>query len=208
MNSMNIANFVAVVICLGMLTVYAVAARTQFVSPEGVPARMRLIAALFLLFGAANARVLAVTAIDLTSLAPGLILHGVAAWLFSLAVRANRARHLSVAFTTDVPEHLVSSGPYRYIRHPFYTSYCLTWLASAVVAHSVLLLGSFGCMMLLYRWAARFEERKFSESGLASEYRRYRANTGMFIPSFRRMWRDILNSNEVRQASTERHRAY
>ena len=199
MNSMNIVNVAAVVICLGMLTIYAVAARTHFVSPEGVPARMRLIAALFLLFGAANARVLAGTAIDLTSLMPGIILHGGAAWLFFLAVRANRARRLSVAFTTDVPEHLVSSGPYRYIRHPFYTSYCLTWLASAVVAHSVLLLASFVCMTRLSRWAARFEERKFSESGLASVYRRYRANTGMFIPSFRTMWRDIQASSEVRQ---------
>ena len=36
----------------------------------------------------------------------------------------------------DTPASLNQSGPYRFVRHPFYTSYSLTWLAAAVATAS------------------------------------------------------------------------
>jgi protein-S-isoprenylcysteine O-methyltransferase Ste14 len=146
---------------------------------------MRLIGIAFLISAATNFHVLAVSSIDTGSAIAGLALYASAAWLFVAALRATRGCCLTVAFTADAPRQLVSTGPYRYIRHPFYACYCLTWLASAASTHSVALLVVFVCMTLLYRWAARFEEEKFSQSELATEYARYRERSGIFLPVFR-----------------------
>ena len=183
---MSMNNLLPSFCCAGLLSIHAIASRTHFVSPEGIQARMRLIAALFLVFAVKTIWVLAVSPISAVRAIIGLTLYGAAGWLFFAALRANCGRHLSVAFSGDQPEHLVTWGPYRHIRHPFYASYCLTWLASAVAAQSIILLGIFACMTGCYWWAARFEEEKFSRSELAPAYARYRANTGMFLPFWKR----------------------
>lgn len=102
--------------------------------------------------------------------------------LFWWAIRANRTRPLSFAFSEDEPRHLVSSGPYRWIRHPFYSAYLLAWLAAPVATLQPLLLVPLLVMAAIYVSAARIEERKFEGSALAAAYARYRATTGMFWP--------------------------
>jgi len=103
--------------------------------------------------------------------------------LFWWAIRTNWARHLSAAFSPDAPEHVVTTGPYRFVRHPFYSSYLLTWAAGVFAAGSLWLLPTVFVMFFLYQKAARAEELKFSRSPLASLYRRYRETTGCFFPN-------------------------
>jgi protein-S-isoprenylcysteine O-methyltransferase Ste14 len=112
----------------------------------------------------------------------GLALFVVALVLFWSAVRANRERPLTLAFTDDAPEHLVVAGPYRYIRHPFYAAYLTAWLAGAFAAHEPALLLSVLVMGTLYAQAASVEERKFARSPLAAAYAAYRRHTGVFCP--------------------------
>jgi protein-S-isoprenylcysteine O-methyltransferase Ste14 len=102
--------------------------------------------------------------------------------LFWRTVAVNRARPLRIAFTEEVPGHLVERGPYRFVRHPFYTSYMLAWLAGSVATASWVLLGSCLLLFILYYRAARFEEGLFRRSNLADAYERYRSRTGMFFP--------------------------
>ncbi len=115
----------------------------------------------------------------------GAALFGGAALLFWGAVRANRARPLTLAFSDDRPGHLVTWGPYAWVRHPFYSAYMLAWIAGAVAAAQPLLLGALVGMGALYRAAARREEAKFATSDLARAYAAYRARTGRFVPRWR-----------------------
>jgi protein-S-isoprenylcysteine O-methyltransferase Ste14 len=103
--------------------------------------------------------------------------------LFLAAARETRPRPLTPAFSTDIPEHLVRSGPYRVVRHPFYAAYLLTYLCGWVVTGSPVLLAVLAVMASLYVIAARKEERKFRGSLLADQYTAYAARTGMFWPA-------------------------
>ncbi len=103
--------------------------------------------------------------------------------LFWWAIRTSARRTFSSAFSADLPVHLVERGPYRFIRHPLYSSYLLTWTAGVVASGRLWLLPSVAVMLAVYLQAAKMEEDKFSRSPLASAYQRYRSRTGMFFPN-------------------------
>lgn len=112
----------------------------------------------------------------------GIAMYCAAFILFWFAVQSNRSKPLSQCYGTDIPEHLVVSGPYRWIRHPFYTAYMLAWLAGVFATGELWLLPSVAIMVIIYVYAAILEERKFMNSALATEFRSYRQRTGMFLP--------------------------
>lgn len=120
-----------------------------------------------------------------TMAAVALILFCTSFALFWICIRVNREKPFSVAFSADQPEHLMTHGPYRYIRHPFYASYSLGWIASIIATGQPWLLLSLLVMGTIYYRAAAAEERKFASSNLAAVYADYRRRTGMFIP---RLW--------------------
>ncbi|MEP7341031.1 MAG: isoprenylcysteine carboxylmethyltransferase family protein [Acidobacteriota bacterium] len=112
----------------------------------------------------------------------GLLLYCASFALFWVCIRINRAAPLSIAFSTDKPAHLITRGPYRYVRHPFYASYSLAWMAGIVAGRQPWLLISLLAMGAIYYRAAALEERKFASGNLAAAYEEYRRHTGMFIP--------------------------
>jgi protein-S-isoprenylcysteine O-methyltransferase Ste14 len=109
--------------------------------------------------------------------------YGCALGLFWWAIRTNFRRPLSAAFSQDLPIHLIQEGPYRFIRHPFYCSYLLTWAAGVVASANAWLLPTVVVMFAIYLRAARMEEQKFGDSPLGSRYQRYQARTGLFFPN-------------------------
>jgi protein-S-isoprenylcysteine O-methyltransferase Ste14 len=123
--------------------------------------------------------------------AAGTVLFAGALTLFLAAAHETRRRPLTPAFSEDVPTHLVCSGPYRLVRHPFYTAYLITYIAGWVVSGVTALLVVFAGMGTLYAVAARREEDKFQRSPLAQDYTHYAARTGMFWPVVR--WRTRSN---------------
>ena len=82
----------------------------------------------------------------------------------------------------DAPAALVTSGPYRLVRHPFYVSFLLAllgevallphWSTGALLVYAVARLNS---------TAAR-EEKRLAHSAFGPEYRGYAARTGRFVP--------------------------
>jgi len=102
--------------------------------------------------------------------------------LFWSAVSIHRRRPPTLCYSSDLPEHLIVAGPYRWVRHPFYTAYMLAWLGGIVATRQPWLLLSLLLMSVLYVRAARLEERKFAASPLATEFADYRNRTGMFLP--------------------------
>ncbi len=105
--------------------------------------------------------------------------------LFWWCVAHTRRKRFTLAFSPDAPAFLDTSGPYRLARHPFYLSYLMFWVATAMADPGLLSWAVPAVMVAFYVVAALKEEGKFAHSVLEEEYRRYRARTGMFLPRLR-----------------------
>ena len=102
-------------------------------------------------------------------------------------------RHLGRNLTDTVVtrrEHtLVTHGPYRWVRNPFYDSVALLLLASAVVTANGFLFVMGGLVFVLLVLRTRTEEDKLL-ARFGNAYERYMARTGRFVPRVRANWRD------------------
>lgn len=112
----------------------------------------------------------------------GFFLFVLSLTVFWTAWVANRKRPLAVAFSNIVPEHFVKSGPYQFVRHPFYLSYLIAWGAGAVATRCLWLSIPMVILGVVYLRAATFEESQFARSIFAGSYRDYQMKTGMFFP--------------------------
>ena len=111
-----------------------------------------------------------------------ILLYVLSLLIFWWAINVNQTQPLSLAYSLDKPTHLVKTGPYNWVRHPFYTSYLCFWMAGTVASGQWLLLFSVVVMFYLYFTAAKFEEHKFISSDLKEQYQTYQNQTGMFLP--------------------------
>jgi protein-S-isoprenylcysteine O-methyltransferase Ste14 len=103
-------------------------------------------------------------------------------WLFWQAIGASKSAKLRLAFDEAGPRGLVTEGPYRYVRHPFYASYLIFWAGWTLGLWSVVALFPFAILIVIYVMAALMEERKFVGTPMAAEYEAYRQKTGFFWP--------------------------
>jgi protein-S-isoprenylcysteine O-methyltransferase Ste14 len=117
--------------------------------------------------------------------AAALFLYAGSMGLFWSAVLATRQSNLAACFQRHVGSTVVRTGPYHFIRHPFYSAYMLTW-AGGFVATGWWAAGVTAAIMAgVYYCAARQEERAFLHSPLRDEYSGFMRETGRFVP-FRR----------------------
>ena len=112
----------------------------------------------------------------------GLLFEAGGMALFFAAIRASRAAALKMAFDRENPHGLVTQGPYRYLRHPFYTSYLIFWIGWAIATWSLWSVIPLAVITVIYVLAALGEERKFSRTAMAADYADYRRKTGFFWP--------------------------
>jgi protein-S-isoprenylcysteine O-methyltransferase Ste14 len=106
--------------------------------------------------------------------------------LFWSAVVAFKSQRPLIAFSIGGPAALVTRGPYRVIRHPFYVSYTLYWIGGAVGAPNWLTIPAVTIMLYLYARAAHAEEEEITQSPLARSYEDYKRRAGMFLPRLKR----------------------
>jgi protein-S-isoprenylcysteine O-methyltransferase Ste14 len=102
--------------------------------------------------------------------------------LYHWAAFSIRGRTFSYAGNQDLPQFVHQSGPYAYIRNPFYASYLLAELSTTVMWPTI-----WGALVVAlaagyFEWLARFEEGKFDQSPVAAEYAHYKARTGRLFP--------------------------
>jgi protein-S-isoprenylcysteine O-methyltransferase Ste14 len=110
----------------------------------------------------------------------GLLAAGVLAVGVSVALWAFRALPL-----VERGQHLVTSGPYRYVRHPLYSTVMLFGLAAFVVAQSYLVLGAVLLQYLAAHLIVGYEEG-LMERQFGQAWREYTRRTPRFFP---RPWR-------------------
>lgn len=114
----------------------------------------------------------------------GVVTLGLFLVLFWWAYSTIKQRKLTLAFSEDEPSFVYQDGPYKYVRHPFYTAYLGTYFTAAVITSSPWVAICAGLMTAVYLHAALFEEKKFSVSKVSEQYRAYRIQTGRFLPKW------------------------
>lgn len=118
---------------------------------------------------------------------------GLGLWAVGMIVLVWSARMLGVLMGVDgvTTDHLlVTSGPYRYVRHPIYGSFTLIAAGLALVFRSHLLAAVAAVWLIAsMRWAATEEALLASSEGFGDFYRAYRRRTGRFLPKLRQVQR-------------------
>jgi protein-S-isoprenylcysteine O-methyltransferase Ste14 len=117
-------------------------------------------------------RSVALQAIGMVVLVCGM---GLAVW-----ARIYLGRNWGMPMTQKTEPELVSSGPYRFVRHPIYSGLLLAILGTAL-ATNIYWLIALGILGIYFVYSARVEERLLTTSFPAA-YPAYRARTKMLIP--------------------------
>lgn len=90
-------------------------------------------------------------------------------------------KNLTDTVITRANASLVTSGPYRWVRHPFYVTAALLMASVTVIAANWLIGASSLLVLVLLAIRTPKEEQKLLER-FGQAYRDYRDNTGRFLP--------------------------
>jgi len=106
---------------------------------------------------------------------------GVVAGVLLVWTLHSLGRNLTDTVVTRREHTLVTSGPYRWVRHPFYDAVALCAVANALAAANWFLFLSGGLLFVLFVVRTRTEEEKLL-ARLGDSYRAYMERTGRFLP--------------------------
>lgn len=116
--------------------------------------------------------------------------HGAAAVIFLIIfllglglafwARVCLGREWGMPMTQKIDMHLVTSGPYRLIRHPIYTGMLLMTLASALLVN-IYWIEVFIVATIYFSYSARAEEKTLATS-FPALYPEYQKHTKMLVP--------------------------
>src|SRR5262245_52546174 len=106
----------------------------------------------------------------------GLVAGALLLWTFG-----NLGKKLMDARVTRKARTLVTSGPYRWVRHPFYVVVAMAMTAASLATANwfLLLTGCIALTLIVLRTSIE-EEKLLARFG--EEYRQYRERTGRFFP--------------------------
>ena len=112
------------------------------------------------------------TGVGIFALAGGLLF-----WTFR-----SLGSNLTDTVVTRRAHTLVTHGPYRWVRHPFYDCAALLVVATSLVASNWFLMMTGGLVLVLLVVRTRTEEEKLL-ARFGDAYRRYTERTGRFLPN-------------------------
>ena len=116
--------------------------------------------------------------------------------LFVWTLKFRFVTNFDFAFSNRTPEIIFLTGPFRLIRHPFYASYTLTWIAGVVAIHKPIVVTATSIMFLIY-WLAATQEENLILKGQSSEiYQSYKQKTGQFFPNFTQINQYLSDSHK------------
>ncbi len=103
--------------------------------------------------------------------------------LAGILLNAWAAQHLGKAYDRVVrPEKLVTSGPYRAVQHPIYTSYMLLFFGYCMALHSAPCALLMLLVCLLYYSSRTALEAQVLREAFGAEYDSYAAGRKKYIP--------------------------
>jgi protein-S-isoprenylcysteine O-methyltransferase Ste14 len=115
---------------------------------------------------------------------------GILGGVLALACLAWAHRSLGDNFSTTIAikqgQRLVKHGPYRWVRHPMYASYCLLFVSAFLVSQNWVI-GGTGLGIILSLMTIRLQREEYLlKERFGGAYVRYIGTTGKFVPAF---WR-------------------
>ncbi len=131
----------------------------------------------FVLLRIFGAKSVAVHAVTLEVVGAIVFASGVA---LAVWARIYLGRNWGMPMTQKDEPELVTSGPYRYIRHPIYSGILLAVLGTALTTNIYWLI-AFAVLGVYFVYSATVEERLLTAS-FPSTYPSYRETTKMLIP--------------------------
>ena len=124
-------------------------------------------------------------ALSLVGRSRGLELPATVLALLGLAValwaRVNLARNWSREPEFKQGHELITTGPYRYVRHPIYSGMMLMVLGTALFTARVVLLGVWAALFFIFWHRSRLEEALLTEH-FPEQYPAYKQRTKALIP--------------------------
>ena len=115
----------------------------------------------------------------------GAAIFGVALWLLWRS-HADLGLNWSVAVEVREKQSLVTSGVFKYMRHPMYSAHLLWGIAQALLVHNWIAgVASLAVFLPLYLLRVPREEKVMLDA-FGDEYREYMKRSGRVIPRF---WR-------------------
>jgi protein-S-isoprenylcysteine O-methyltransferase Ste14 len=118
----------------------------------------------------------------------GVAVYAVGVWLLTWTLR-RLGTNLTDTVVTRREHTLVTRGPYRWVRHPFYDAMALLIVAIALIAANWFVLVAGAVVFVLLAVRTQTEEQQLV-ARFGEEYRAYMENTGRFVPKRRRSIRD------------------
>lgn len=113
------------------------------------------------------------------------VLLGVLTIPFMVWILRSIGSNISETVLTKADHHLVTEGPYRWIRHPLYTAGLTLIFSMALIAASWLMLVLWLAALIIFRLVViPAEETKLTEA-FGDRYREYRRSTGAMLPKLR-----------------------
>jgi len=94
-------------------------------------------------------------------------------------------KNLTDTVETRQDAYLVSDGPYRWVRHPYYVAAALLILATTLISTN-LIIGLSGLTVLALLAIRTPQEEQILAQRFGDAYQDYRAQTGRFIPKLRK----------------------
>jgi protein-S-isoprenylcysteine O-methyltransferase Ste14 len=102
---------------------------------------------------------------------------------FAIWARWHLGENWSATVTLKEGHELISSGPYRYIRHPIYSGMLVAFVGTALALGEYRALISVGIVLVAFYTKAKKEER-FLTQEFGEKFREHSRRTGMFLPKF------------------------
>jgi protein-S-isoprenylcysteine O-methyltransferase Ste14 len=102
---------------------------------------------------------------------------------FAIWARWHLGENWSATVTLKEGHELISSGPYRYIRHPIYSGMLVAFVGTALALGEYRALISVGIVLGAFYTKAKKEER-FLTQEFGEKFREHSRRTGMFLPKF------------------------
>jgi protein-S-isoprenylcysteine O-methyltransferase Ste14 len=131
----------------------------------------------FLIAGVLHDRGLAVHSVILGAIGAVLFACGIA---FAVWARLHLGRNWGMPMTQRAEPELVTSGPYRFVRHPIYSGLLIALLGTALVNNLIGLI-VVAVLIAYFYYCGTVEERNLVTT-FPKAYPEYRSKTKMLIP--------------------------
>jgi protein-S-isoprenylcysteine O-methyltransferase Ste14 len=99
-----------------------------------------------------------------------------------LALLLMRSAHFVVS-QEQRPDHVVTAGAFRYVRHLLYLASLLTYFGLAISTASLFSLALLVGIFIFYDYIGSYEEALL-EAKFGEQYRQYKTRTGKWTPKF------------------------